>query len=263
MSHSGFPRNPSLEGDSSVSTLLSLERVSLQTALGTFLLQDVSCVVRAGETVGLVGASGSGKTSLLRLLNGLVAPHTGEISFASRSFRLYEAVELRRRLVLVPQEPKLLGMKVIEALGYPLQLQQRSPEEIQTQIETWTKLLRIPSEWMAKTELQLSLGQRQLVAIARALMMQPQVILLDEPTSALDVGIATHLLKVLKQLNQSQQLTIVIVNHQLELIHEFCDRLLLLDRGLLVADMQATPDNWRLVREQISQLQLEEEREWS
>jgi len=249
--------------NSDSSPILRLEQVSLQAPLGTDrLLQDISLAIVPGQIVGVVGASGSGKTSLLRLLNGLVSPSQGKISLSEQLFELYSAVELRRRLVLVPQEPKLLGMKVIEALRYPLQLQQRSPSEIQTQVNTWTNLLRIPPEWLPKSELQLSLGQRQLVAIARALIMQPQIILLDEPTSALDVGIANHLLKVLKQLNQEQNLSIIIVNHQLELIRDFCDRLLLLDRGILLKDMLATPSNWQEVSQQICQLQLEEAQEW-
>ena len=245
------------------SPLLCLEQVSLQSSLGIdYLLRNLSFTVRTGDIVGVVGASGSGKTSLLRLINGLVSPSQGTISLESKPFELYAAVELRRRLVLAPQEPKLLNMTVLEALSYPLKLQQRSPSEIQTQVNTWSELLRIPGEWLPKTELQLSLGQRQLVAIARALMMQPQIILLDEPTSALDEGIANHLLKVLKQLNREQNLTIVIVNHQLELIRGFCDRLLLLERGILLKDMPAEQSNWQEVRDRLSLLQSEDDREW-
>ena len=163
---------------------------------------------------------------------------------------------------MAAQEPKLLGMKVIDALSYPLTLQQLPESEIRTQIDIWTDLLRIPTEWLNKTELQLSLGQRQLVAIARALIMQPEVILLDEPTSALDVGMANYLLTVLTDLNQSQNLTIMIVNHQLELIQEFCDRLLLLNQGILEEDVPATELNWQRLRQKILQLQKHQEQEW-
>lgn len=248
--------------NSSSSPILSLEQVSLQAIGSDYLLQDISFTVQPGEIVGVVGASGSGKTSLLRLLNNLVSPSRGKISLEEQPFELYFPVELRRRLVLVPQEPKLLGMTVIEALNYPLKLLPASSSKT-IQIDTWIDLLRIPTEWLPKTELQLSLGQRQLVSIARALIMQPQIILLDEPTSALDVGIANHLLKVLRQLNQEQNLTIIIVNHQLELIRDFCDRLLLLERGILLQDMLATPSNWQQVSQQICQFQLRLEEEWS
>ena len=236
-------------------SMLRLEKVSLQATVGSdYLLQDISFEIEPGEKVGLIGASGAGKTSLLRLLNGLVSPSEGIIYVRDVPQQQLKPTKLRRRIVLAPQEPKLLGMNVIDSLSYPLRLQQRSPAEIDSRIETCTKLLHIPTQWFSKTELQLSLGQRQLVAIARALIMQPQVILLDEPTSALDLGLANHLLNVLDELNRTQ-LSIIIVNHQIELIENFCDRLLFLDRGRLEYDFQATKVNWQRLREKLSQLQ--------
>lgn len=243
--------------------VLRLEQVTLQANIGAgLLLQDLSFAVQPGAIISIVGASGSGKTSLLRLLNGLASPTQGKIYFAEIPVEEYTPVELRRRLVLAPQEPKLLGMKVIDALSYPLQLQQLPKSQIRAQVDTWLDLLHIPAEWLVKTELQLSQGQRQLVAIARSLIMKPQVILLDEPTSALDVGTATHLLKVLKKLNQDQDLTIIMVNHQLELIQDFGDRLLLLNQGNLLEDLPATKINWQKVSQKIFQLRSEEAQEW-
>jgi D-methionine transport system ATP-binding protein len=243
--------------------LLRLEQVSLQANVGMdLLLRDLSFAVQPGEIIGIVGASGSGKTSLLRLLNGLVSPSQGKIYLEELPVEQYAPVELRRRLVLAPQEPKLLGMKVMDALVYPLQLQRLPELEIRAQVDIWSDLLRIPSEWLGKTELQLSLGQRQLLAIARALMMKPQVILLDEPTSALDVGTASHLLQVLKKLNQEQNLTIMMVNHQLELIQDFGDRLLLLNQGNILADLPGTKANWQTVSQTILQLRSQEAADW-
>jgi D-methionine transport system ATP-binding protein len=243
--------------------ILRLEQVMLQASVGSdLLLREISFTVQPGEIISIVGASGAGKTSLLRLLNGLVSPSQGKIYLEEVPVEEYTPVELRRRLVLTPQEPKLLGMKVLDALSYPLQLQQLSELEIRTQVDTWIDLLRIPAEWLVKNELQLSQGQRQLVAIARALIMKPQVILLDEPTSALDVGTATYLLKVLKKLNQDHNLTIMMVNHQLELIRDFGDRLLFFDRGNLLEDLPATTANWQTVSQKIVQLRSQEAEEW-
>ena len=245
--------------DRHIQSVLRLDSVSLQATVGSdFLLQDISFEIEPGEKVGIIGASGSGKTSLLKLLNGLVSPSEGIIYVRDVPTRQLKPTELRRSVVLAPQEPKLLGMKAIDSLSYPLRLQHLPPAEIDSRIETWTKLLHIPTEWFLKTELQLSLGQRQLVAIARALIMQPQVILLDEPTSALDLGLANHLLNVLNQLNQTQNLSVIIVNHQLELIESFCDRLLFLDRGRLEYDLKSTKANWQRLREKLSQLQATE-----
>lgn len=245
--------------DRYIQPVLRLEKVSLQGTVGSdFLLQDISFEIEPGEKVGIIGASGAGKTSLLRLLNGLVSTTEGIIYVRGVPSQQLKPAELRRCVVLAPQEPKLLGMKVIDSLSYPLRLQQQSPSEINSTIEIWTKLLHIPTQWLDKTELQLSLGQRQLIAIARALIMQPQVILLDEPTSALDLGLANHLINVLNELNRTQNLCIIMVNHHLELIENFCDRLLFLDRGRLEYDLKASKANWQRLREKLSQLQATE-----
>ncbi len=243
--------------------ILHLEHVSVPATVGSnLLLQDISFKIQPGEIVGVIGGSGAGKTSLLRLLNRLISPCQGEIYIQNTPVEQLTPIQLRRKIILAAQEPKLLGMKVIDALSYPLQLQQLPESEIRPQIDIWTDLLRIPTEWLNKTELELSLGQRQLVAIARALIMQPEVILLDEPTSALDAGMANYLLTVLNDLNHSQNLTIMIVNHQLELIQEFCDRLLLLNQGILEEDVPATELNWQRLRQKILQLQKYQEQEW-
>ena len=243
-------------------SILRLEEISLQASIGSdFLLQNISFAIESGAKLGIVGASGAGKTSLLRLLNRLVSPSQGKIYFKERSLSKIAAIQLRRQIVLSPQEPRLLGMNVADALGYPLRLQQMSESELRSKIDTYTDLLRIPAEWLDKTELQLSLGQRQLVAIARALIMQPEILLLDEPTSALDIGTASHLLAVLDQLNQSQNLTIVMVNHQLELIENFCDRLLFLNAGQLEDDLYPTQANWQELQQKL--LRSQSDPEWS
>ena len=249
--------------DRNSKSILRLKNVSLQATVGSdFLLQDITCDFQQGEKIGIVGASGSGKTSLLRSIVRLVSPSSGEILLGNSLEKNLTTIQLRQQIVLVPQEPKLLGMKVIDALAYPLRLQQLPESEIRQRIDTWTDLLRIQEQWLNKTELQLSLGQRQLVAIARGLVMQPQVLLLDEPTSALDIGTATHVLKVLEDLNQSQDLTIIMVNHQLELIKDFCDRLLFFERGKLVEDLIASDTHWQLLQQRLMRSRFTQEQEW-
>ena len=253
-----------MSDDRNLPSILRLEQVNLQASLGSsYLLQDISFNIPLGAKVAVVGASGAGKTSLLRLLNRLVSPSQGEIYFNGLAIKQLEIIQLRRLIVLVPQEPKLLGMKVADALSYPLQLQELPKLEIRQRLDTWTNLLRIPTQWLDRTELQLSLGQRQLIAIARALVMQPQILLLDEPTSALDIGTANHLLRVLNELNQSQNLTIIMVNHQLGLIKNFGDRLLYLNAGKLELDILSTAGNWQKIEQKLIHLKTEQEQEWS
>jgi len=249
--------------DHHFSSILQVKNVSLKATIGFgSLLQNVTFEVSLGQKVGVVGASGAGKTSLLRLLNRLAEPSQGEIYFQNSSLVNLSSVSLRKQIVLVPQEPKLLGMNVIDSLSYPLHLQQLSHSEINQRIKTWSNLLHLPDQWLNKTELQLSLGQRQLVAIARALMMQPKILLLDEPTSALDIASATYLLEVLQDLSLSQNLTIIMVNHQLDLIKNFCDRILYINAGHLIQDCLSTSSNWQTIQKQIVQHQKKQQAEW-
>lgn len=244
--------------------VLKLQEVSLVASIGSaLLLQNISFSVHRGEKIALVGASGAGKTTLLRLLNRLNNPTQGNIYFQGQPLEQIPATQLRQAIALIPQEPKLLGMTVTESLAYPLHLQKLANAEIDRRVDTWRNRLRIPENWLNRTELQLSLGQRQLVAIARSLVMQPQIILLDEPTSALDLGIAQHLLMVLDDLSQNQNVTIIMVNHQLELIENFAHRILYLATGILTEDMSATATSWLQVRQKLLAIQQQTEQEWS
>jgi D-methionine transport system ATP-binding protein len=242
---------------------LCLEQVSLQASVGAHaLLQDISFTVTAGERLAVVGPSGAGKTSLLRLLNRLSEPIQGTIAFEGQDLRHLPVVQLRQQVMLVPQESKLLGMTVRQALEYPLTLRKVSKSAMQQQLLTWTDRLHIPEDWFGRTELQLSLGQRQWVAIARALISQPKVLLLDEPTSALDAGRSAYLLTLLAELATTQQLTIVMVNHQLDLAEQFCDRVLQLQQGRLVQDQPIAQVNWSEIKQTLIDAETHAVEEW-
>lgn len=215
--------------------ILKLSNVRLNDKTGfETILDNISFAVNKGDRLGIMGPSGAGKTSLLRLLNRLLEPSQGSISFENKPFSEIPIVTLRRQIVLVPQEPKLLGMTVNNTLAYPLQLQQLNANEIQSRTTQYCQLLGIPSEWLERNELQLSLGQRQLVTIARGLMMQPKILLLDEPTSALDADKSDQLINILIELNETQGLTIIMVNHQQRLIDQFTSQVLSLAQGQLI-----------------------------
>jgi D-methionine transport system ATP-binding protein len=235
-------------------SLLHLDQISFTASSGDYLLQEISFTLRAGERVAVVGASGAGKTSLLRLLNRLVEPAGGIIEFAGQPLTQIAVQQLRQQVALVPQEPKLLGMMVGETLTYPLRLQHLPKAEIQQRLDVWLPRLHLPQDWLERHEWQLSLGQRQLVSIARALVMQPQVLLLDEPTSALDAGRATQLVEVLVDLAQEQQVAVIMVNHQLEIARQFCQRLLYLREGRLVADLPAAQVDWSEIAQDLQQV---------
>ena len=242
--------------------ILELKQINLNIGFhSTSLLRDISFQVHQGDRLAIVGPSGAGKTSLLRLLNRLIELSSGMITVEGEDLRTVPVRKLRSKVVLVPQEPKLLGMSVRDALAYPLVLQNLPKLEIEQRLQTWINKLHIPEDWLERNELQLSLGQRQLVSIARGLIMLPKILLLDEPTSALDAGRASYVLEILKELTDNHQITILMVNHQLDLAERFANRVLYLEAGKLVQDNLASKTNWQELRKNmmISEAKIAEE----
>ena len=244
-------------------TMLSLERVSLTTKVGQQqILKDISFEVKASDRLAIVGPTGSGKTSLLRLLNRLSEPTSGSIYLEGKDYRTLQAIELRRQVILVLQEPKLLGMTGRAAIAYPLQLRGLKPTEISQRLSTWTEQLRIPQQWLDRSSVQLSGGQRQAISLCRALVVQPKILLLDEPTSALDAGRASHTIGVLSELASSGQMTILMANHQLDLAREFSTRVLHLQGGELMQYLPREQMDWERLRETFAAAEEQAVEEW-
>jgi D-methionine transport system ATP-binding protein len=164
--------------------------------------------------------------------------------------------------MLVGQEPKLLGMKVRDALAYPLQLQALDSEEIKQRILTITAQLQLPIDWFDRTEMQLSAGQKQLISIARGIITQPQILLLDEPIANLDFTTAERVLTLLNTIASDRQIGMIIINHQLELAARFSDRLLYLQDGKLLLDRSSSDLNWQELQQQIHTLERQSIAEW-
>ncbi|KOR34868.1 MULTISPECIES: ABC transporter ATP-binding protein [Planktothricoides] len=253
------------------SSLLRLEQVSLTAKIGnSYLLKDISFEVcrddastREGEFIAVVGATGAGKTSLLRLLNRLNEPTSGAIYWKNRDYRQIPVMDLRTSVTLVLQESKLLGMPVKEAIAYPLKLRGMAAPDIKQTLALGLEKWRIPDQWLEKTESQLSVGQRQLVALCRAWVIQPQILLLDEPTSALDTGRSAHVLAVLKELTTNGQTTILMVNHQLEFAAQYCTRVLHLAQGSLIQDVLAAQMDWNQLRQSLKIAETQTVDEWN
>jgi D-methionine transport system ATP-binding protein len=249
-------------------TQLRLEKVCLLTKLKTQgkenlqgypILQDISFEVSKGDRIAIVGPSGAGKTHLLRLINRLSEASSGNIYLENQEYHQTPVLQIREHVTLVLQESKLLGMTVKEALAYPLVLRGFPKQTIQQRMSHWIEQLQIPDDWLGRTEVQLSTGQRQLVAIARALVIQPKILLLDEPTSALDASTAFRLLEVLNQLAQSHQTTILLVSHQIELVQNFSTRLFYLQQGRLLLNQKASLVDWINLQERLRQAQAQED----
>lgn len=250
------------ENDTERSPQLRLEGVSFKSPIApSYLLDNISFQVQKGDRVVIVGPSGAGKTTLLRLLNRLSSPTSGAIYLENTEYGQIGTIALRQQITLILQESKLLGMSVREALAYPLKLRGIHSSEMGDRIGGVIQQLHIPEAWLNRTELQLSTGQKQLVAIARGIILQPKILLLDEPTSALDAGKADRLIQVLTELTNAQT-TILMVNHQLELAEEFATRVLYLQQGKLLEDDICDRINWEEMRQNLIKAEAEAEQEW-
>ncbi|MDB9494540.1 ATP-binding cassette domain-containing protein [Spirulina major CS-329] len=214
----------------------------------TTILTDISFTVAAGDRIGIVGASGSGKSTLLALFNRLRDPDQGQLWFQGQPLATIPVSELRRKVVLVLQEPKLLGLSVFDTLAYPLTLQKRPKTEVRERVFQECDRFNIPNDWLERQSWQLSLGQRQLVTIARAMLLNPTLLLLDEPTSALDVGTASRVLQVL---TATPGLTWIMANHQLDWVQQSCDRVWYLYQGKLWADTTVSEINWPQIQDDL------------
>ncbi|MEM9162392.1 MAG: ATP-binding cassette domain-containing protein [Cyanobacteria bacterium P01_F01_bin.4] len=226
------------------------------------ILSDLSFDIKIGSFVGVVGASGAGKTTLLRLMNRLVEPSQGQILWQGQSLAALPVVPLRRKIGLVMQDSKLLGTSVEAALCYPTLLRGQSPAQAKQQMLPWLDRLKIPRDWLPRSEVELSMGQRQRVAIARALIADPKLLLLDEPTSAQDIGSAEFLLTQLQKLSQQQKLTVVMANHQLDLIASVVTQVLHLQTGRLQSNQSTDRVDWSALRTAIVKAHQAADTEW-
>ncbi len=236
---------PQLATMANSSPIFELKQVSLTVPTqASPLLREVSLTVQAGDRLGVIGVAGAGKTTLLRLLNRLSEPTSGAISFQGQDIRQVNIYDLRRQVVLVAQEAKLLGMNVEQAIAYPLTIAKLSPEQVKQRLQDWTNWLQLPTDWLQRQDFQLSIGQRQWVSLLRGLILQPPILLLDEPTAALD-GDRTRLL--MEVLEASKQ-TVIMISHQHDLIKQYCDRVVCLHRGEIIAQGLTDQFDWQKVQ---------------
>lgn len=196
-------------------------------------LSDVSLEVPERSIMAVVGPSGSGKSTLLRLLVRLEEPDEGTIRYAGTPLRDFDALELRRRVGLVQQQPAMFTGSVAENVAYGPSLRgewtARDAERVGELLDT----VGLPRDFAPREAQQLSGGERQRVAIARALANRPEALLLDEPTSALDPGAARHVLEAIRRASESAGVTTVLVCHALAHARAVADHAAVLVAGEL------------------------------
>lgn len=218
--------------------MIVFNKVSKKFGTGFFGLSDISLSVEKGEFVFLVGPTGSGKTTIFRLITREILPTTGSIIVADWDIAKlphHKIPSLRRKVGVVFQDLKLLMDKTIfENVILPLEVSRVKVIEAKRKTNEILEKVGIIDQ-KDKFPIQLSGGELQRVAIARALVISPEILLADEPTGNLDAETAFEIVKLLSEINKNGTTTIM-ATHNMEIVHSFSKRVLGLDKGRLVRD---------------------------
>ena len=200
-------------------------------------LEDINLTVEAGEIFGIIGLSGAGKSTLVRCMNLLERPTDGSVVVDGQEITTLSGKELRKArqsISMIFQSFNLLMQRTaLNNICFPLELAGWKRADAVARARELLKLVGLEDRENAYPA-QLSGGQKQRVAIARALATNPKVLLCDEATSALDPTTTVSILELLKELNRSLGVTVVVITHQMSVIEEICSRVAILDGGVIV-----------------------------
>lgn len=204
-------------------------------------LKNISLDIPEGKIFGIIGKSGAGKSSLLRTLNGLEQPSNGSIHIHQQdlaSLDHAQLIRLRQRIGMIFQHFNLMSAKTVwENVALPLKISGHKKAEIEQRVNQALELVGLSSK-AENYPSQLSGGQKQRVGIARALVHRPEILLCDEATSALDPESTSVILSLLKRINQQMGITIVLITHEMQVIREICDQVVVIDQGEIVESGQ-------------------------
>lgn len=232
------------ETDEKNQDLLSLQHVSYIYSPGTayekVALDDVSLSLGKGEIVGLAGHTGSGKSTMIQLLNGLLKPTGGTVTFEGKDIHAkgYSGNNLRSRVGMVFQYPEhqMICDTVWEDVAFGPSKQGLTGEACETRVEEALRFVDLPEKYYQALPLQLSGGQKRRVAIAGVLAMQPEYIILDEPAAGLDAAGKREIFDRIRRMSREQGIGVLLVSHSMEDLAEYADRIIVLDDGKKILD---------------------------
>ncbi|MDU1413261.1 MAG: methionine ABC transporter ATP-binding protein [Clostridium sp.] len=212
-----------------------IEVLNLEKNYGELkVLKDVSFKIEEGKIYGIIGHSGAGKSTMLRCINGLEKYNTGKLMVMGRNVCELAENELRifrKDVGMIFQHFNLMERATVkENVALPLKLWKYEKSYIDKKVDELLSLVGLENKKNAKPK-ELSGGEKQRVAIARALALEPKILLCDEATSALDPKTTKDILALISHINRKLGITIVVVTHQMEVVKEICERVVLLDKG--------------------------------
>ena len=219
--------------------MIQFEQVTKKYPNGQIALEDVDLTIEDGEFLFVVGPSGAGKSTLLKLITRETSPTSGQILFNSQSISRIpggKIPQLRRKIGTVFQDFKLLlNRTVFENVAVPLEVLGKKDSEIEKEVSAVLEkvdLLEKASSFPA----QLSGGEVQRTAIARAIVAKPEVLLADEPTGDLDPKTAREVVKVLEKINDEDKTIVVMATHNVQIVNHFKKRVIVLEKGKIIKD---------------------------
>ena len=223
---------------------IRIEHLNYIYGLGTSYekkaLDDVSLTIRSGEYIGIIGHTGSGKSTLIQHLNGLNRASSGQIFVDGKNIyeEGYPMRQLRFRVGLVFQYPEyqIFETTVLKDICFGPKNQGFSTEEAEGRARAAMRMVGLDEHYEDKSPFELSGGQKRRVAIAGILAMNPEVLVLDEPTAGLDPKGRDDILGVLKQLHREHGITVVLVSHSMEDVADYASRIIVLDKGKVLYD---------------------------
>ena len=235
---------------------LVLDHVSYKYSTGTAYeikaLDDVSLTIEDGEFVGIIGHTGSGKSTLVQHLNGLLKATDGRIIYNGQDIyeKNYDLKDLRTQVGIVFQYPEhqLFGTTVYEDVCFGPKNQGLDDKEVALRAFEAIQAVGLPEECCDSSPFELSGGQKRRAAIAGVLAMKPAVLILDEPTAGLDPAGRTEILNLIKDLHEHHGNTIILVSHSMEDVANYVDRIVVMDKGKTIYD-GSTKDVFRHYKE--------------
>lgn len=217
--------------------MIKIEKVNKIYPNGFHAVKDVSLEIKKGDIFGVIGLSGAGKSSLIRLLNRLEEPTSGKIIIDGvdmTSLSKDQLLEKRKKIGMIFQHFNLLSSRTVgENVAFALEIAGWEKSKIKDRVKELLEVVELSSK-IDSYPSQLSGGQKQRVAIARALANNPDVLLSDEATSALDPKTTNSILDLLKNIQQKFGLTVVMITHQMEVIRDICNRVAVMADGKIV-----------------------------
>ena len=223
---------------------ITLEHVNCYYEKGTPMerqaLKDVNLTIPDGQFIGLIGHTGSGKSTLIQHLNGLIKASDGEVTFHGRNIydKEFKMVELRSKVGLVFQYPEhqLFEADVFSDVCFGPKNLGLSKEEVERRAMEALRLVGLSEKFYEKSPFELSGGQKRRVAIAGVLAMEPEVLILDEPTAGLDPKGRDEILNQVELLHKEKGITVVLVSHSMEDVARYVERIIVMDHGRVFLD---------------------------